>query len=405
MLAFSIDSEFHKRLFDYMERGGKMGVNILKNGDVAELSEIIVFGAGHYGIMSICLFQHMGIRVLACMDNDLKKQGKEILNSVICIKPYFGKSVPIVIAIMNEEIRETIHVQCKQMGYKEIFFLDVDKLESSLNLIPDKEYLEMKFALVFGGKKLNLDNPQTFNEKMQWLKLYNRKPEYTELVDKYEVKGYIAKTLGVEYVIPTLGVWCSFDEIDFDSLPQQFVLKCTHDSGGLVIVRDKNKFNKEVAKQKIEKSLKVNYYLASREWPYKNVRPRIIAEKYMQDKQTDNLSVYKVFNFSGEPYIIQVVQNDKMPNETVDYFDTDWKHLNLRQIFSNSDKQIKRPEKLTEMLNIAKKIAQGFPFIRTDFYLINGEIYFSEFTFYSDAGFGKFEPADWDMKLGEKIIL
>lgn len=152
----------------------------------------------------------------------------------------------------------------------------------NFKVLPDKMYLKICYKLAT-GKKLDLKNPQTFNEKLQWLKLYDRKPEYTRMVDKYEAKKYVAEKIGEEYIIPTLGVWDHFDEIDFDSLPDQFVLKCTHDSGGLVIVRDKAKLDKVAAKQKIEKSLKRNYYYSGREWPYKDVKPRIIAEKYMED--------------------------------------------------------------------------------------------------------------------------
>lgn len=271
-------------------------------------------------------------------------------------------------------------------------------------VLPDRSYLRIKYNLAM-GKKLDLKNPQTFNEKLQWLKLYSRKPEYTCMVDKYEAKQYVAQKIGEEYIIPTLGVWDNFDDIDFDSLPNQFVLKCTHDSSGLIIVRDKAELDQVAAKKKIEKSLKKNYYYLSREWPYKNVKPRIIAEKYMQDGKTVNLPVYKILNFAGEPQIIQAIQNDKTEFETIDYFDTNWNRFDLKQNFPNSDYPIKRPECFEDMLELAKKLSQNIPHIRTDFYVINGKLYFSEFTFYSDAGFAPFSPECWDRKLGEWIIL
>lgn len=276
-----------------------------------------------------------------------------------------------------------------------------------LNWMSDEAFLKMAFHINM-GKSLNLKNPQTFNEKLQWLKLYDRKPEYTRMVDKYEVKQYIAERIGEEHIIPTLGVWDKFEDIDFDSLPDQFVLKCTHDSGGLVICRDKSKLDKNVAKRKINKSLKRNYfYCGSREWPYKNVIPRIIAEQYIENSRTTgkNLDVYKFFCFGGKPAIIQVIQNDKTSEETIDYYDIEWNRLNLRQNHPNSEKPLDRVTQLNKMLKLAAVLSQGHPFLRVDFYEVENKIYFSELTFYSDSGMAKFEPQDWDYKLGEWLLL
>lgn len=273
-----------------------------------------------------------------------------------------------------------------------------------LNKIPDAIFLKIRYYAGV-GKKLNLENPQTFNEKLQWLKLYDRKPEYTVMVDKHAVKKYVADQIGDEYVIPTLGVWNSFDEIDFDSLPDQFVLKCTHDSGGLVICRDKKTLDIDSAKKKIEKSLKQNFFYRCREWPYKNVPPRIMAEQYMQDGDSRNLPVYKILNFSGEPRIIQVIQNDKTKNETIDYFDTRWHLLKMKQNFPNSAIPMERPVCLSEMLDLARKLSKDLPVIRVDLYEVNGKVYFSEYTFYSDAGFAAFYPEKWDNILGNWISI
>jgi len=272
------------------------------------------------------------------------------------------------------------------------------------NWIPDSIYLRVLFR-VRVGKKLNLKNPQTFNEKLQWLKLYNRKPEYTTMVDKYAVKQWVTERIGGEYVVPTIGVWDFFDEINFDILPNQFVLKCTHDSGGLVICQDKNKLDRELVRARIERSLKKNYYYHSREWPYKNVKPRIIAEKYLQDGNTKRLPVYKVFNFMGNPRIIQVIQNDKTAEESVDYFDFEWNRLVLQQNYPNSEWCPPRPQQLKEMLELARKLSQSIPFVRTDFYEVNGTLYFSEITFYSDGGMAKFHPEEWDRRFGDWIDL
>ena len=271
-------------------------------------------------------------------------------------------------------------------------------------VIPDKQYLKILYKLNF-RKSLNLKNPQTFNEKMQWIKLYNRRPEYTVMVDKYAVKKYIADKIGEEHVIPLINVWDSYYDIDFEELPDQFVLKTTNSSGGLFICKDKRSFNEKAIRKTFLRALKQNYYYHMREWPYKNVAPRIIAEQYMEDKNTETLIVYKVFNFVGVPKIIQVIQNDKKENEVIDYFDTEWNLLELKQNFDNSDNPPSRPECLKKMLELSGMLSKGIPFVRVDWYVINGKLYFSEFTFFSDAGMQPFTPNEWDDILGGWIVL
>lgn len=269
----------------------------------------------------------------------------------------------------------------------------------------DQKYLKRLFK-AFMGYELNLENPKTFNEKLNWLKLYDRKPEYTIMVDKYLAKKYVADRIGEEYVVPLLGVWDNFDEINFDSLPSQFVLKTTHDCGGVVVCKNKKTFDKKKTKKCFEKHLKRNFYLGSREWPYKNIQPRIIAEKFMQDGDSKFLPVYKFFCFDGKPTIIQCIQNDKQKNESIDYFDTNWNVLELKQNFPNSINLIEKPKELEKMIEIASALSkdkQGF--IRVDLYVVNSQIYFSEFTFFSDAGLIAFNPNEWDLKLGEMIKL
>ena len=272
------------------------------------------------------------------------------------------------------------------------------------NRLSDEEYLKRFFKMRIGHFP-NLDNPKTFNEKMQWLKLHDRNPKYTQMVDKYEAKKYVASIIGEEYIIPTLGIWEHFNDIDFNQLPNQFVLKCTHDSGGLAICKDKEEFDYLGTRTMINRSLKQNFYCIGREWPYKDVQPRIIAEKYMQDGTYAFLPVYKVFNFSGKAKLIQAIQDDKQPNESIDYYDINWGKLELRQNYPNSKKPLKKPEKLKQMIDISEELSSGIPFVRTDFYVINNDLYFSEFTFYSDSGFQKFIPPSWDEKLGEMISL
>lgn len=255
-------------------------------------------------------------------------------------------------------------------------------------------------------KSLNLLNPKTFNEKIQWLKLHDRKDIYTTMVDKYEVKKYVADAIGEEFIIPTLGIFNSFDEIDFDKLPQSFVIKCTHDSGGLVIVKDKSKLDIKKAKKTINKSLKRNFYFVGREWPYKNVKPRIIVEELMSNDGKE-LEDYKVHNFNGIPKIILVCKDRyKDTGLTEDFFDVSWNHLDIkRQIHDNSKNEISKPEKLEQMIELSKKLSKDIPFVRTDFYIIKGKVYFGEITFYPASGFEVFVPDKWDEKLGDWLKL
>lgn len=271
-----------------------------------------------------------------------------------------------------------------------------------IRFIPDKVLLRLEYRIKI-GKKLHLSPPVTFNEKLQWLKLNDRKDIYTVMADKYEVREYIKEKIGEEYLVPIYGCWESVDDIPFDSLPDKFVLKCTHDSGSVILCKDKSKLDIEEAKEKLRLRLKKNAFWWAREWPYKNIKPRVIAEEFLVDGDNRFLPVYKFFCFNGEPEIIQMIQNDKQEDETVDYVDTEWQRLNIKQRFPNSEKLLEKPEKLDEMLDIAKKLSRNTYFLRVDLYVINGKIYFSEHTFYTDSGYSIFEPEEWDVKLGNRI--
>ena len=272
--------------------------------------------------------------------------------------------------------------------------------------VPDRLALKILYKNVF-FKDLDLNNPQTFNEKLQWLKLYDRRPEYTTMVDKYAVKKYVADRIGEEYIIPTLGVWDSFDEIDFDSLPEQFVLKCTHSSGDIVICRDKASFDKEAARKKMKYFLEKDFYLIAREWPYKNVPRRIIAEKYMEDNQTQELRDYKFFTFEGVVKALFVASDRLKKDEDTkfDFFDADYKHLDIINGHPNSKTLPKKPATFAEMKRLAEKISQGIPHVRVDFYEINGKTYFGEMTFYHWSGLKEFKPDSWDKTFGDWIKL
>ena len=274
-----------------------------------------------------------------------------------------------------------------------------------MHFLGDRIFLKLLYRLKV-GKRLNLDNPQTFNEKMQWLKLHNRKDIYTIMVDKYEVKKYVADIIGEEYIIPTLGVYERFDDIDFDALPDRFVIKCTHDSGGLVICKDKSKLDKTKAKKAITKCLKKNFFWSSREWPYKNVRPRIIVEEYMEDKNDKELRDYKLFCFNGKFKMMFIATNRQGEGETYfDFFDNKFKHLPFTNGHQNAPEEPHRPLKFDDMKDLAEKLSSGIPQVRIDFYEVNGKVYFGEMTFFHMSGMAPFVPEEWDKRLGDMIDL
>ncbi|MBQ7410444.1 MAG: glycosyl transferase [Clostridia bacterium] len=269
----------------------------------------------------------------------------------------------------------------------------------------DKKYLKILYKFIM-KKECDFDSPKTYNEKLQYLKLYNRNPLYTKLVDKFEVKEYVKKIIGEEYIIPTLGVWDSFDEINFEELPEQFVLKCTHDSGGLVIVTDKSKFDKKKAKRKIEHCLKRNYFYNNREWPYKDIKPRIIAEKYMVDESGYELKDYKFFCFDGKAKSMFIATDRSADTETCfDFYDMDFNHLPFTNGHPNATKLINKPDKFEEMIKISELLSKDLIHARVDLYNINGKIYFGEITFFHWSGLVPFVPEEWDYKFGEWIQL
>ena len=269
----------------------------------------------------------------------------------------------------------------------------------------DERYLKIVFRIRM-GKKLDLDNPQTYSEKLQWLKIHDRRPEYTQMVDKYTAKKYVAERIGEEYIIPTLGVWNHFSEIDFDKLPNQFVLKCTHDSGGFVICKDKSKLDREAARRKIEECLTNNYYWGMREWPYKDVKPRIIAEQYMEDDEDQELRDYKFFAFDGQVRAMFIAtERGKKEDTKFDFFDEKFNHLPFLNGHSNADVQPEKPEQFELMKKLASELSRGIPQVRIDFYEANGKVYFGEITFFHWSGMVPFEPDEWDYKLGSWVDL
>lgn len=281
----------------------------------------------------------------------------------------------------------------------------VSLLRKLLRICPDKIYLQLVFFKHF-RRFIDFKTPKTFNEKLQWLKLYDRKPEYTTMVDKFLVKDYVAAKIGTEFVVPTLGVWNHPEEIDFSKLPNQFVLKWNHDSGSVVVCKDKSQFDVQDALKKLKRGDGRNGYWYGREWPYKNVEPKIIAEKYLaDDASSDSLTDYKFHCFNGCVKLILVCCNrfSKSGMEEA-FFDENWHLLNLRRPKTKKiEKIINPPHELKKMKQLAEILSKNIPFSRIDFYDVCGKIYFGEITFYSASGFLPFDPDEWDEKLGDLL--
>lgn len=277
-----------------------------------------------------------------------------------------------------------------------------------LRFLPDKTYLRL-FYFATTWKMINFKNPKWFCEKQQWLKVNDRHPEYRGLVDKLAVRNHIDKILGEGHVFPLLGYWESFDEIDFSKLPNQFVLKCNHDSGSTKVIKDKSTLTEEdfkTLKKLYTKRLKKDYFYAGREYPYKGIKPYIIAEQLMTDEKDPGKSIedYKFFCFNGVPKIM-FVATDRSTDCRFDFYDMDFNHLDLYNIHPNSDKVIEKPEMFEEMKEIAAKLSKGMKFVRIDLYELNGKIYFGEYTFFHGGGFQLCHPLEWEKKLGDWIEL
>lgn len=291
------------------------------------------------------------------------------------------------------------------MDYKRIFKNREFRLKliSCLRFIPTKPYLKMVYKIKT-GKKLNLKNPIGFNEKLNWLKIYEQNPEYTYLVDKIKVREYIKEKIGEDICFPLLGQWDKYEDIDFDALPNQFVLKCNHDSGSVKIVKDKSKIDHKEFAKFFKSRLKMNPYAIGREYPYKRVKPMIMAETYMVPDDAKDIEDYKFFCFNGKPEIM-FIATDRSVDVKFDFFDMDFNHLDIVNIHPQSGMQIKKPALFEEMKAMAAKLSAGMKFVRIDLYEIKGKIYFGEFTFFHGGGFWLFTPGEWEKKLGDWIDL
>lgn len=273
--------------------------------------------------------------------------------------------------------------------------------------IPDKPYVSLLFRFKM-GRPLNLKNPQCYSDKIQWLKLYDRRPEYTQMVDKYAVKEYVSRVVGEKYIIPTLGIWNRPEDIEWEKLPDSFVLKTTHGGGntGVVICKDKSLLDKERIVAMLNKSLKQDIYKTLREWPYKNVPKRIIAEQYIKPEDGANdIPDYKFFCFDGAVKALFIGTDRSSGDVKFDYFDADFNHLDLVQFHPMSGKVLEKPPHYEEMKEVASKLSRGIPHVRVDLYNVNGRIYFGELTFYHHGGVTPFHPESWDYRFGEWLNL
>ena len=272
----------------------------------------------------------------------------------------------------------------------------------------DERYLKTLFRAKF-GYKLNLESPKTFSEKLQWIKLHDHNPEYQTMVDKYDVKDYVSRIIGSEYVIPAYGVWDRFEDIDFEKLPDQFVLKCTHDSGGIVICRDRAKLDMDAARRKITKSMDSDYYLQGREWPYKGMKHRIIAEQLLVDESGEELRDYKVMCFGGIPKLIEFHTGRYTDHQSQDFYDTDWNKTTISQgglqQFQTTDYVAPRPSTLDEMLRLSAVLSKDIAHVRIDWYSVYGKLYFGEITFFDGSGLDPFDDPNDDLMLGSWIDL
>lgn len=274
------------------------------------------------------------------------------------------------------------------------------------NSLSDSFYLKCFYRSAI-NEKLNLNIPHNFNEKLQWLKLHDRQPVYMDMVDKYIAKEFVAKRIGEEHIIKTYGVWDKFEDIDFDLLPDKFILKCTHDSAGYVICKNKKDFDFNSARKKITKCLKRNFYYVGREWPYKNLKPRVLAEEYMEDHTLHELRDYKIFTFNGVPKVMHLVSNRQSSDaETYgDFFDMEYNHLELTMGHRNAPQYPEKPKNFELMKEFAAVLAEGTIHLRVDFYEVDGQLYFGELTFYQDSGIADIKPKKWNNILGSWIEL
>jgi len=370
-----------------------------------DVNKTYVFCVNLTGLILAGWLKEKGIEV-QYLDNDMSKWNQNIIGN-ICISPVDAdNSERCIIAAESAHNKCMIREQLENLGFSEI--VDVDekwKEEWVYNYAPqmnDELYIKI-FWYYKMGYNLNLSEPITFNEKIQWLKLYDRNPTYTMMADKYTVKTWVKEQIGEKYVIPTYGIYDSFQEIDFSTLPNSFVIKATHDSGSAIICEDKSLIDIKEIEKKMNQSISRSKFFPEREFSYRDIKPRIIVEKFLGQTQED-ITDYKFMCFDGECKLcFTCTERNSQDGLKVTFFDLNWNKLPFTRDYPNAEKEIPKPEQLENMVLLAEKLSAGIPFVRVDLYEIEGEIFFGEMTFYPGSGYEKFSPPEWDTIIGEWI--
>lgn len=372
---------------------------------VGKSERITVFGGGVGGKEIAFVLDKKGYTINECFDNDIRKEGSFLWNTIPIVLPYTKNNNDTVIySFFDDKIQEAVRRQIESLGFENQIEIDWKALEEYIDRLSNRSYLELRWYLIF-DKIIDFDNPKTFNEKIQWLKVYDNRIEYKKMVDKYEAKKYVASVIGEEYIVPLLGVWDSVDDIDFKELPQRFVLKCTHDSGGVFLVKNKNELDVANLKNEMNKRLEIDYSRYVRELCYEGIPKRIIAEEYLQSNDDKTLIDYKLMCFDGKVKCLFVC-TDRFDKEglKVTFYDREWNKLPFSRKYPTED-NIKRPVTLDKMIVLAEKLSKGIPFVRIDFFEVNEHPYFGEITFYPGSGWEQFQPEIWDSILGSWISL
>ena len=380
---------------------------------------IVIWGYGAYGkAYAYLALKCVGSCLVAFCDREFKENESYKNIPLISKEDFFENYLDVFtfISMKSIEQQEKVKHELKEHGIESAIFdqrsfselctsiiesEDEEVLERYNEIINDEKYLSYMYEFKT-GEKLDLIAPKTFNSKLQWLKMHGKYDIYTKLVDKSEVKSIVAEVIGEEYIIPTIGIWDSFEKIDFETLPDRFILKCTHDSGSALICHDKKTFDYESAKLMFKRALHTNLYWITREMPYKNVRPRIIAEPLLENSDGGELKDYKVFSFNGEPQIIQV-DYDRFTNHTRAMYSTNWDYLGFSTEYTLHKQEEPKPEKLEKILELTRKLSKDMDHTRVDFYIVGNNIYFGELTFFHGSGYEKFSDEYLNERMGAMI--
>jgi hypothetical protein len=381
--------------------------------------EICIFGAGNIGKgYAYDFLKGSGMHIDFYCDNSLVG-GEEVIDSILS-RPvkyiYDHKDTVFVLICLGYNNRKEVSLQLEEGGFKNYAFINwniiarvletVDKADNTIKqqyhaFYDNKAYLKYRYKLETGFD-LEIDNPKTFNEKLQWLKLNGYKPGYTKYTDKAQFKDYIKRRYGEKYVIPTIGEWERYDDIDFEALPDRFVLKCTHDSGSIVLVNGQQNLDHSFAHDRLDGALAIDYYWLGREWTYRNAERRIIAEQFVQDDYGE-LRDYKVFCFNGKARLVQV-DLDRYTRHRRNIYDLDWNYLPLSILYPTApEANVEKPVCFDEMIAIAEELSENIIHVRVDFYAIGKHPVVGEMTFFHGGGYERFKPNDWNYKMGEYI--